>query len=82
MVGRVFCCVMPTGISWSDRKRLVDGDYKRLAFLSFNTLELKVEPDCPMQLQPVIYAGAAGIQAQRGQPFQVSASGQTVILGG
>ncbi|HUJ08545.1 MAG TPA: hypothetical protein VL171_00825 [Verrucomicrobiae bacterium] len=78
---RLFIGVFPCGISYADAAHGVAGDYKRLAFLPFATLELKVEPDCPPELAERIRADAAVIQMKRGQPYQVSTCGQTVILG-
>lgn len=78
---RIFSGVYPCGISYADRCREKHGDYARLAFLSYATLELRVEDDCPAELRPLIEADAAAIQAKRGQLFQISTSGQTVLLG-
>lgn len=73
---------MPAGFSYSDRGRERHGDYAPLAFMSFRTLELEIERDCPKWLIPVIQANAATIQARRGELYEVSACGQTVRLGG
>lgn len=78
---RLFSGVFPEGIVYADRQREVGGDYKRLAFLSFRTLELEVEKDCPDDLGARIKKAAADLQARKGQPFQVSTSGQHVTLG-
>jgi hypothetical protein len=79
--GRVLTCVFSTGVAWADRERERDGDYVRLAFLPFDTLELKVAPDCPEHLKAGIQREAAAVQARRGQEYQISTSGQTVRLG-
>jgi hypothetical protein len=78
---RLFIGVFPGGISYADRYREVHGDYKRLAFLSFNTLELSLEKGVPADLAREIITHAKKIQARRGQQYQVSSSGQTVMLG-
>lgn len=78
---RIFAGIYPAGIVYADRGREVNRDYKRLAFLPFATLELRLEPDCRPDFAAEIKVDAAAIQARRGQPFQVSTSGQTVILG-
>jgi hypothetical protein len=78
---RIFAGVYPAGIVYADRHREEHGDYARLAFLSYATLELEVEKSCPAQLRAEITEDAARIQARRGQQYQVSASGQTVLLG-
>ncbi len=82
MTDRLFIGIFPGGIAYADRHREKDGDYARLAFLPYDTLQLKVEEDCPSDLQAVIEADAAAIQSRRGELFQVSSSGQTVRLGG
>jgi hypothetical protein len=80
---RLFSGVYPTGIAYADRAREVDGDYARVAFLPFSTLRLQWSPgNHPAELREQIERDSARIIAQRGQPFEVSSSGQTVILGG
>ena len=78
---RLFSGVYPCGIVYADRYREKGGDYARLAFLAYDTLQLRVEDDCPVELRALIETDAAAIQAKRGQPYQVSTSGQTVMLG-
>ena len=78
---RIFAGVRSTGISYADRGREVHGDYAPLAFLSFDTLALRFERNCPFALRSQIEADAAVIQARRGERFAVSACGQTVTLG-
>lgn len=78
---RMFVGVYPTGIIYADRKRERGGDYARLGFLCFRTLELDIEHDCPPELRPEIVEAAAGIQARKGEEFPISACGQTVLLG-
>lgn len=78
---RIFAGVFSTGIGYADRKREKHGDYARLAFLTFSTLTLEVEQDCPTALRKEIEEDAARIQAKRGEAFQVSTSGQTITLG-
>lgn len=77
---RLFIGVFSTGISYADRHREEQGDYAKLAFLPYDTLQLEVYA-CPVELQARIQSHAATIQARRGQQFQVSSSGQTVMLG-
>lgn len=78
---RLFIGIMPTGISYADRSREVDGDYARCAFLPFDTLALEVAPKCPKELLGLIKADAAAIIARRGEQFSISSSGHTVVLG-
>lgn len=79
---RLFVGVMPTGIVYADRSREVDGDYARCAFLPFDTLALEIAPKCPKDMLGAIKADAATIIARRGEQFKISASDQTVVLGG
>lgn len=78
---RIFSGIYPAGIVYADRCREKGGDYARLAFLPFDTLELEFATDCPGALKTLIEQDAARIQAQIGQEFQVSTCGQTVLLG-
>ncbi|MDG3444605.1 hypothetical protein [Nitrospirillum amazonense] len=78
---RLFCGVTSTGLIWADRSREKHGDYKRLAFMAFSTLELSFEKDCGAAFRQLIGEDAAPIQARRGEPFEVSTAGQTITLG-
>lgn len=78
---RLFSGVYPCGIVYADRHREKGGDYARLAFLPYDTLQLTIEVDCPAELRALIEADAAAIQARSGQSYQVSTCGQTVMLG-
>jgi hypothetical protein len=71
----------PCGIVYADRSQEVGGDYKRLAFLPYRELELQFQPDCPEVFREIIRQDASEIQAKRGQQYQVSTCGQTVLLG-
>lgn len=81
MNDRLFIGVFATGISYADRMREEHGDYAKLAFLPYDTLLLKVYENCPANLLAKIEASTASIQARRGERFQISSSGQTVMLG-
>jgi len=78
---RIFIGVQPCGIVYADRQAVVDGDYAGLAFLPYRTLELRFEPTCPETLKTEIRDHAQSIICQRGQQFEVSSCGQTVLLG-
>lgn len=78
---RIFVALMPTGLWWTDRHNEEHGDYAKLAFLPFSTLELEIFPRCPKELQARIRSEASNVQARRGEPYQISTAGQTVILG-
>lgn len=90
--GRLFSGVYPGGIVYADRGVSEGGDYARVAFLPYGTLELQwTRPASP--LRDVVLAAAARMQAQRGEYFALSATaargpdgrllgcGQTVRLG-
>jgi hypothetical protein len=81
MSDRLFIGVFPAGISYADRHREEHGDYAKLAFLPYDTLQLKVYDGCPAELRTEIEADAATIQARRGEQFQVSSCAQYVTLG-
>jgi hypothetical protein len=81
MIGaRVFCGCYPTGLVWSDKHNQKAGDYKRLAYLNYATLQLDVEKDCPEELATWIRESAAKVQAKRGQAYSI-AGNASVILG-
>ena len=80
---RVFVGTFPTGISYADRTLEIGGDYKRLAFLPFTTLVLEwTAKRVPPDLRDYIERDAARLQARRGEFYEVSQAGQTVLLGG
>lgn len=72
---------MPTGITYCDRHRERNGDYVCCAHMPYATLALKIEPDCPVDLRTEIERHAATIQVRQGEPYTVTTSGQTVMLG-
>jgi len=78
---RLFIGVWSTGIQYCDRYVEEHGDYKKLAFLPYRTLELEVRPDCPVELRAEIEADAQSIIRRRGEQFPISAGGQYVTLG-
>ena len=78
---QLFIGVFSTGIAYADRTIERHGDYKKLAFLPFNTLELMIEKDCPADLRVLIVADAAAIQARRGDTQgALTAYGHAVAL--
>ncbi len=86
MNDRLFIGVFPAGLTYCDRRRAARGDYLRLAFLPYSTLNLewaggKGVFGVPDDLRQRIETHAAGMAARRGQRFQTAASGQTVLLG-
>jgi len=81
MTDRLFIGIFPGGIVYSDRHHEKDGDYKRLAFLPYHELTLKLESDCPAVMVGEIRQHAQTIINRRGQQFSVSTCNQTVTLG-
>jgi hypothetical protein len=79
---RLFCGIYPCGLVFADRHVEVAGDYKRLAFLPYRTLVVEFEKDCPAALRAEIAADIARMALRAGDEFQISTSGQTIILGG
>ena len=71
-----------TGIVYADKTREdpTTNDYKRLGYLNYATLILKLEPDCKGDMAHYVTSEAARIQAMRGQPFSIAGKMQ-VILG-
>lgn len=79
---RLFVAAFPGGLSYADRSVEVDGDFKQLAFLPYHTLELQWRvANPPADLRAEIESSAAEMQARSGESFEVSTSGQTVLLG-
>lgn len=78
---RLFIGTYPAGIVYSDREKEVHGDYKRLAFLPYDTLKLEVERGCPGELEVEIVNHARTIQCQVGQHYRTSETGSEVLLG-
>lgn len=73
----LFIGVFPGGISYCDRSREVDGDYKRVAFLPYDTLALRIDaPRSPLLAE--IRAHAATLKA--GDRFSI-AGNCTIELG-
>lgn len=78
---RLFIGVYPCGLVYADRSRERHGDYVRLGFLPYASLNLMLEPDCPADLAALIRADAQAMRARTGERFPISSSGQSVVLG-
>ncbi len=78
---RLFIGVFPGGISYADRTVEEHGDYKKLAFLPYDTLVLDLKPGVSAALAKAIKAHAATIRARKGQHFATDTSGHYVVLG-
>ena len=81
MKTRLFAGIYPCGIVYADKGREIGGDYAKLAFLPFGKLVLDVEKNCPAIMREIIEKDSAKIIAKKGKHYQISTSGQTVLLG-
>lgn len=77
---RLFCCCMPTGWVWSDREVEEHGDYRRLAYMNYGTLELDLEPRVPKELERRIMADAFELSQRRGERYAIACN-ITITLG-
>ena len=78
---RLFIGVFPCGIVYADRTIEDGGDYKRIAFLPYKELLLSVGKQCSRLMLNAITEHAQTIIAKRGERFETSACGQSVVLG-
>jgi hypothetical protein len=78
---RIFCGSYPCGLVFADRTIERDGDYKRLAFLPYDTLEIEFEKDCPGKLADEIVAWVKKMNLKKGDEYRISTCGQTITLG-
>ena len=78
---RLFIGKFPCGLVFADRHKEEHRDYKRCAFLAYDTLELDIAKNCPSELKQAILDSAGRVQAMKGQAYQISTVGQTVLLG-
>ena len=71
----------PTGIVYADKTREdpTTRDYKRLGYLNYATLILKLEPDCKGDVAHYVTAEAAKLQAMRGQRFSIAGNMQVTL---
>lgn len=76
---RLFIGNMPCGIVYADRKVEEHGDFRRLAFISYDTLELDMEDKVPADCKAFIEQQHEKYLACTGQVYQVA--NQTMILG-
>lgn len=78
---RPFIGIFPGGIVYADRQHEQYGDYKHVAFLSYDTLCLDVKKNCPRELLAEVKAHAAILQSRCGELFRIFTCGQAVRLG-
>lgn len=78
---RLFKGSYPCAIVYADRAVERDGDYRLLAMLPYDTLEMIYEKDCPDMWRPLLEAEAAAMQARVGEKYVMSSCGQWITLG-
>lgn len=77
---RLFVGCFPGGLVYADRAREEQGDYKHVAFLPYDTLQLSLKQDCPVELKSRIEEDAFYMKAQKGKLFPISGN-LSVTLG-
>lgn len=77
----LFVGVFPTGWGFADRRKERGGDWKRVAFLSFRTLKLELERDCPKDLLPLVTKFANEMEGRRGTLYRPATHGNPIVLG-
>lgn len=78
MNNNLFAAIYPTGIVYADRTKEYHGDYKKIAFLPFDTLKLDIY-DKDSILLPEIIEDVKSYHI--GEELQISTAGQKIILG-
>jgi hypothetical protein len=78
---RLFIASHACALVYCDQSRNRRGDFVELAVLSYGTLALEFESDCPPDLAAEILTHGRAMQARRGEEYVVSVVGQTVRLG-
>lgn len=81
---KLFIGVHATGLSYSDATREEHGEFKRLAFLSYDTLAVKwyVDSDrLPITLFSSIAKSVDEMRGKAGQHWDYDCCGHTVLLG-
>lgn len=80
LAARLFQGVYSCGMVYADRAVERDGDYRRLAFLPYDTLQIEYENDCPELWRPFLEQKVAEMLARAGQPFAL-AQNMSITLG-
>jgi len=78
----LFMGVYPCGIVYADRGREAHGDYLKVAFLPYDTLQLKFYENVSDAMKALIESDAASMQARKGEIFATdTCRSHTVLLG-
>jgi hypothetical protein len=78
MNANIFAGIFPTGVIYADKSKEEHGDYKKIAFLPFDTLKLEIFSKRSKLLNEIIEDSKSYIA---GEELQISTSGQKIILG-
>lgn len=81
MDDRLFVGKYPTGLVFADRHREENGDYRRVGFMPWNTLQLEPRPGAPAALLQEAAAIVETYRGREGQLEMISTTGQKVLLG-
>lgn len=68
---RLFIGMYPTGVVYADRSREISGDYVRLAFMPYDTLNVRIDRNCPPDLREEIRAEAKRFQDKQGESIPI-----------
>lgn len=80
MLERLFIGIYPAGIVYADRAKEEHGDYRKIAFLPYDTLSLVVYVP-GHDLLPDVETHAAIIAKRKGKKFATDKCGHYVTLG-
>lgn len=75
----LFSCCMPCGFTWCDRTKEEHGDYKRIAFMPYDTMKLEIHSPRNF-LIPRVKEDAARLIALTGTRYAI-AGNVTITLG-
>ena len=84
---RLFVGTQAAALVFADRDRSEDGDYQTIAKIPYDTVELLWNPhwapncDEDDSLVETIQKARDKLEKHIGEPYEISACGQTVILG-
>lgn len=81
MKERLFIGVYSTGLSFADKGTEEGGDYRKLAFMPYRTLNVEFYGTCDQDIKKDILDVVATMQRRKGRFYETSTCGQGVILG-
>jgi hypothetical protein len=77
----LFCGAYSTGIFYADKRKEINGDYMTIGRIYYSDLNWKINDNCSADIRSFVQADIDKILSMKGQEYQVSSCGQTVILG-